>query len=95
MINLDDIDKSILLENFDEELIQELDPTNVAKIITYLTNNGIYYAKDIFLSSLDLFLLPEHEFIKRFEHLKTKLGTEYIDKLGTDTSSIEIMYEKH
>ena len=90
---LDDIDIKILKENFDEELISQIDSDNIAQIFDYLNNNGVYYAKDLFLSSLDLFLNPSDVFIKKFEHLKEVLGNEFVDKLGEDSSLIEIMYE--
>ena len=50
-MNLDEIDIKILKENFDEELITQIDTDNVSKIFKYLENNGIYYAKDLFLTS--------------------------------------------
>jgi hypothetical protein len=93
MINFDNIDLKILKENFDDEMISKIDSTNVSKIFEYLKQNNIYYAKDLFLSSLDLFLLPADQFIKQFEKLKMKLGTDYVEKLGNDMSNIEIMYE--
>lgn len=90
---LDDIDIKILKENFDEELISQIDADNIAKIFNYLNNNGVYYAKDLLLNSLDLFLNPSDVFIKKFEHLKEVLGNDFVDKLGNDSSLIEIMYE--
>ena len=92
-MNLDKLDLKILKENFDDEMITKIDDENVSKIIVDLEKNGIYYAKDLLLSSLDLFLLPVEEFINRFEKLKTRLGTDFVDKLGEDSSLIEIMYE--
>ena len=92
-MNLDEIDIKILKENFDEELITQIDTDNVSKIFKYLENNGIYYAKDLFLTSLDLFLYPLDVFIRKFERLKEKIGEDYINKLGEDSSLIEIMYE--
>ena len=90
---LDNIDIKILKENFDEELISQIDADNIAKIFNYLNNNGVYYAKDLLLNSLDLFLNPSDVFIKKFEHLKEVLGNDFVDKLGNDSSLIEIMYE--
>ena len=90
---LDNLDIKILKENFDEETISKIDIDNVSKIWLYLKENGIYYAKDLILTSLDLFLLPSEQFISQFEKLKDKLGKDYIDKLGEDTSLIELMYE--
>lgn len=92
-MNIDEIDIQVLKENFDEDLISQIDAENVAEITNYLLSNGIYYAKDLFLSSLDLFLLDKEEFIKKFEKLKQRLGDNFVDELAEDSSLIEIMYE--
>ena len=92
-MNLDEIDIKILKENFDEDLIKQIDSDNVLKILKYLENNGIYFAKDLFLTSLDLFLYSLDVFTRKFERLKEKIGEDYINKLGEDSSLIEIMYE--
>jgi hypothetical protein len=93
-MNLDEIDIKILKENFDENLIKQIDSDNVLKILKYLENNGIYYAKDLFLTSLDLFLYPLDDFIRKFEILKEKLGDDFANKLGEDSSLIEYMYSE-
>lgn len=85
-------DIKILKENFNEDMIKELDMENVKIIIDYLLKNKVYYAKDLLLNSLDLFLLDSNIFIEKFENLKMKLGSNYVDKLGEDTSLIELMY---
>ena len=90
---LDDLDIKLLKENFDEETINSMDIDNISKIYLYLKENGIYYAKDLIITSLDLFLLPSEEFIKQFEKLKIKLGKDYVNKLGEDASLIELMYD--
>jgi hypothetical protein len=90
---LDDIDIKMLKENFDENLIKKANLENVSKILHYLNNNGIYYAKDLFITFFNLFLLPYETFVEKFEHLKTVVGNEYIDKIGEDMSLMEIMYE--
>ena len=91
-MGLDDLDILILKENFDEDMIKELDMENVKIIIDYLLRNKVYYAKDLLLNSLDLFLLDSNIFIEKFENLKIKLGSNYVDKLGEDMSLIELMY---
>ena len=85
-------DIKTLKENFDEDMIKELDMENVKIIIDYLLRNKVYYAKDLLLNSLDLFLLDSNIFIEKFENLKMKLGSNYVDKLGEDMSLIELMY---
>ena len=92
-MQLDNIDIKILKENFDEETINQMDSENVYKIVKYLNDNNIDYIKDLFLLSFDLFLLPVEQFIKQFEKLKFKLGDNFANKLGSDLSLIEIMYE--
>lgn len=92
-MKFDDLDVKILKENFDDESISQIDIDNVSNIFKYLSDNGVYYARDLLLSSLDLFLLPVDDFIIRFEKLKNKLGNDFVDQLGDDMSLIEIMYE--
>jgi len=93
MLDLDKIDMKILKENFNEETINQMNEDNISKIMEYLQENNVYYAKDLLISSLDLFLWPSEEFIEHFEKLKEKLGNDFVDKLGEDASLIEIMYE--
>lgn len=89
----DEFDIKILVENFSEDLVSQIDLENLKNIFNYLNENGVYYAKDLLLTSLDLFLLPHEIFIKKFEVLKNKLGENFIDDLGENSSLIEIMYE--
>lgn len=93
MVHLDEIDMKILKENFDEDMIQQMDEENIDKILYYLEENTVDYAKDLLISSLDLFLLPAEDFIKQFEKLKKELGENFAEKLGEDISLIEIMYQ--
>ncbi len=93
MKEFNDLDIKILKENFDDDIINEIDIENVSKIFKYLSDSGVYYYKDLFLTSLDLFLFPCNDFIDKFEKLKIKLGDDYVDLLGNDISLIEIMYE--
>ena len=88
-----EVDIKILKEDFDEDLLKQIDSNNVNRIFEYLKDNDIYYYKDLFLNSLDLFLLPCDSFINKFERLKKELGSDYIDKLAEDSSLIEIMYK--
>ena len=90
---LDDLDISILRENFDDETIGRIAPENVYKIFNYLKENRIYFANDLFILFLDLFLLPFEQFRGSFERLKNKLGENYVMKLEGDFSLMEIMYE--
>jgi len=93
MINFDELDLKILRENYNNDLIEKIDYNNISNIFGYLINNGIYYAKDLFLTSLDLFLLSYDDFVNKFEKLKKTLGNDYVEKLGEDSSLIELMYK--
>lgn len=83
----------IFLENFDKETIANIDYNNLQGIMIYLHKNGIYYLKDLLISSFDLFLLRNTTFIQQFEKLKTKLGSDYIEKLASSEGLIDIIYE--
>ena len=92
-MSFDEIDINILKENFSADLINQINIDNLNKIFNYLNENGVYYAKDLLLTSLDLFLLPCEIFIKKFEKLKNKLGDNFVEFLGENSSLLEIMYE--
>lgn len=92
-MKLDKLDIQVMNENFTKEMLCMLDADNVNKIYEYLIADGVYYALDIFLAYLDLFLIPHEEFINKFEIIKSHLGSEYISKLEKDSSLIEMMYE--
>ena len=62
------------------------------KIYNYLITNGIYYAKDIFVGQVDLFLMEYDLFVDKFEKLKRELGDNYVELLAEDSSLIDIMY---
>lgn len=91
-MNFDEIDLKMLKENFDDEMINKINIENVSKIFKYLRDNNVYYMKDLFISSFDLFLLSEEDFVKKFEKLKSKLGANFVEELGEDSSLIELMY---
>lgn len=92
-MQLDSFDINILKDNFDDEVISQLDKQNVDKIYNYLISLGVYYAKDIFVSQADLFLMDYDLFVQKFQRLKNKLGENYIELLGEDCSLIDEMYE--
>ena len=91
-MNFDELDISILKENFNEETLNKIDMENVSNIFMYLNNNGIYYSKDLFITAFNLFLLPYEDFVKRFEYLKKQLGENYIELLSEDISLLDLMY---
>lgn len=90
---LDEIDIKILKENFDEELLKQINSDNVALLYNYLEQQGMEDINDFFVSNADLFLLDYDTFVEKFEKLKKKLGNDYKEKLEEDCSLIEIMYE--
>ena len=66
---------------------------NVNKIYSYLIDKGIYYAKDMFIEYLELFLMDSEEFINRFDALIKKIGNNYVEAVGEDDSLMEEMYK--
>ena len=93
MLKLDNSDMMDLEEMYGSDLINKLDMDNVNKIYDYLINKGIYYAKDIFVERLELFLLDSSEFIDRFDSLIKNIGDNYVDIIGENSSLLEEMYK--
>lgn len=89
---LDEIDIEDIHEMYDEYLISQLNEENVKKIYSYLIEQGIYYAKDIFIERLELFTIDSEEFIEKFEKIKQKIGNDYVDEIIEDSDLLDELY---
>ncbi len=89
----DDIDMKVINEMYNKDLIDRLNKDNVMEIYKYLIGKGIYYAKDLFIEYLDLFLIDSDVFINKFDKIIEKLGSNYVDIIGEDSSILMEMYE--
>jgi len=89
----DDIDMKVINEMYNKDLIDGLNKDNVMEIYKYLIGKGIYYAKDLFIEYLDLFLIDSDVFINKFDKIIEKLGSNYVDIIGEDSSILMEMYE--
>ena len=89
---LDEIDLKNIEEMYDEYTVNQIDKDNVMEIYNYLIDQGIYYASDIFVERLELFIQNSEDFIRKFEELKIEIGMEYIEKIGEDTGLLDKMY---
>lgn len=78
-----------IVDTFDSEIIKGIDVDNLFKIYKYLIDNGIYFARDLIVDYLDIFVLDYDCFVTRFEELKKKLGSNYIEVLENDISNLE------
>lgn len=85
---LDEEELEQIIESYNENVIEQLEPENILKIINYLLENKVTYWKDILIEYLDTFLLDYATFIKKFERLKEKYG---ILLIGEDLSLLESM----
>jgi len=91
MLKLNNNDVKILKENFDEDSIKKLDAENVNKIYNYLENEGIDFAKDIFLYYMNLFLYSFEKFTELFEKFKKNCSGNYIELLANDLTLLSEM----
>ncbi len=73
-----------LNETYDEGFLNNIDFNNFTKIYQYLISNGIYFAKDLVLEYLNIFVIDYNEFKNIFEKMKNELGKNYIVKLEDD-----------
>lgn len=91
MLSLNNNDTKILRENFSDEQIVKLNTDNVNAIYNFLENEGVYFAKDIFLYYMNLFLYPIETFIDRFKKLEMENGDNYVEILAKDISLLSGM----
>ncbi len=89
---LDETDIEDIKEMYDDYMIEQVNIENVNTIYDYLIKQGISYAKDIFISNMELFLLNSNEFIEKFERIKEEIGEDYANKIEEDFSLLEKMY---
>lgn len=85
--DLDDINN--LKETFDNDTLNKIDIDNLIRCYEYLKNEKVYFAKDIILEYIDIFLIDYFEFKIKFQKLKDDLGVNYIEKLEEDISILE------
>ena len=93
MLELDDMDIKNIEEMYDNDIVHRLDMDNVNRIYKYLIDKGIYYAKDVFIEYLELFLLDSEVFISKFDRIINDIGDNYIDVIGENSSILDNMYE--
>ena len=84
MFNEDEIKN--ITDTFDSELVKKINVDNLSKIYKYLLNNGIYFAKDLVVDYLDMFINDYEDFKTKFEELKNSLGSNYIEALENDST---------
>ena len=90
---LDEIDKKDITEMYDEYTLNQLDSDNVNIIYNYLLEQGIDFAKDIFIERLELFLMDNKEFIEKFEMIKQEIGNNYVEIIEENTEILDKMYQ--
>ena len=89
MNRLSEDERRNIVDTCDSEIIKVIDVDNLFKIYKYLIDNGIYFARDLIVDYLDIFVLDYDCFVTRFEELKKKLGSNYIEVLENDISNLE------
>ena len=85
--DLDDVIN--LKETFDNDVLNKIDENNLIRCYKYLIDEKIYFAKDMIIEYIDIFLIDYFEFKIKFQKLKDDLGAHYIEKLEEDISIIE------
>lgn len=82
-----------IIKTFDSNLLNNLDETNIKKIIKYLQANNIDYIEDILGYHTDLFSMKENDFIQKFEKLKATYGPNFCTNLAYKLDLLERMWE--
>ncbi len=89
------LDETQLMEmknTFEDSIFSQLDDYNVKSIIIYLQLNGIDFIEDIIVQYLDLFLIEHKQFIEKFELLKRKYPSNFVETLAFHFNLLDELY---
>lgn len=84
MDNLDEI-----LEKYSKTTINNLDKSNISKIIVFLYQENCDYIEDLLEDYLDLFTIEYNEFINKYHKLNKKYNNEYLRLASNDMNLFE------
>ena len=81
---IDEFYFNLVLNNYKEEYINQLDESNFKKIYELFKSYDVYFINDIILNYLEIFDMDYEDVKNKIEFLKNKLGDNFVYKIGND-----------
>lgn len=86
---LSDINFGLILNKYDNEYLESLDPYRFASIYNIFINHKFYFIEDLIVKYLEMFTLDEDVILNAIDDLILKYGDDYIYYIGKDLSILD------
>ena len=86
---LNDTYLDILYSNYNLDYLKSIEPNNFIEIYNLLKNKGFYFIDDIIINYIDMCELDKDCLNKVLTYLESKLGRDYIKKIGRNMTILE------
>lgn len=75
---------NLLVKNYEEEYLTQLDEQNFLLVYMIFKRNNFYFIDDVILNYLEIFEMNPIDVVKGIEKLKSKFGENFVYKIGND-----------
>ena len=86
---LNDTYLDILYSNYNLDYLKSIDISNFIEIYNLLKSKGFYFIEDIIINYMDIFELDKECLNKVLTYLESKLGRDYIKKIGHNMTILD------
>lgn len=86
---LSDINYNLVVDKYDKEYLDTLDPYRFANIYNIFISNKFYFIEDLIIKYLEMFTLNEDIVNDAINSLKEEYGSDYIYYIGKDLSILD------
>ncbi len=80
---------NLILDKYDEEYLNSLDPYQFASIYNIFIDNKFYFIEDLIIKYLEMFTVNEIMVRDAIDSLKNLYGDDYIYHIGKDLSILD------
>ena len=86
---LSEVNFNLILDKYDEEYLNDLDPYKFASIYNIFIDNKFYFIEDLITKYLEMFTLNELVVRDAIDSLKEEYGDDYIYHIGKYLSILD------
>lgn len=86
---LSEVNFNLILDKYDEEYLNSLDPYIFASIYNIFIDNKFYFIEDLIIKYLEMFTLNDLVVRDAIDSLKEEYGEDYIYHIGKDLSILD------
>jgi len=92
---LNDVYYNIIINNYDEEYLNNIDEKNFLLVYMIFDKYKFYFTDDIILNYLEIFEMNPDDVINGIEKLKQKLGDNFVYIIGNDMRYLNELLEEN